>query len=147
MTVIAWDGKTLAADRRGRMEYNHIFEKMKLLRVDDCLVGFSGETALGGAMEKWLRDGRNPETYPKGAGPNNCMLIVHPSGLIEQFEGLAFPIKIEGTQHAIGSGHAYARAAMFLGHDAIRAVDVACQFDSSCGNGIDSMTFSDGDAA
>jgi hypothetical protein len=40
---------------------------------------------------------------------------------------------------AFGSGRDYAEAAMFLGCDAKRAVEVACQFQTDCGNGIDTL--------
>ncbi len=41
---------------------------------------------------------------------------------------------------AIGSGRDYALAAMYLGHDARRAVEVASALDNGCGNGIDVLT-------
>lgn len=141
MTVIAWDGKTLAADKRmtaGGM----ISTVRKLDRVGDCLVGYCGSGMRIGEFRAWLLAGRDPATYPPNPDEDSLfMLVVHRSGLIERFERRPYPLVIEDAMHAEGSGRDFAVAAMHLGCTAEQAVAVACLFAPSCGNGIDTLTF------
>jgi ATP-dependent protease HslVU (ClpYQ) peptidase subunit len=46
---------------------------------------------------------------------------------------------VEDPFIAFGAGRDYAMAAMHLGCDAHRAVEVACVFDTGCGMGIDTL--------
>ncbi len=55
----------------------------------------------------------------------------------------AYPELHEDKFNALGAGRDYALAAMYLGFDASRAVEVACALDVNCGNGIDVLTLED----
>lgn len=46
---------------------------------------------------------------------------------------------IEEPRCCWGSGRDFAEAVLHLGHDARKAVEVACHFQTDCGNGIDSL--------
>lgn len=140
MTVIAWDGTTLAADKRatgGAMAST----VTKIHRLPDGLVAFSGGGAHASELLNWFYGARNPDTYPRrndddGAGS----LMVNLDGVVFMYSsGSPFPERIEDPFFARGSGRDYAMAAMHLGCDARRAVEVACAFDVYCGNGIDTM--------
>lgn len=137
MTVIAWDGKTLAADKRATG--SHVYTVSKLFRSGEYIVGCSGEADQVGAFRAWFDDGRDPATYPKNDDRKLFMLAVHVSGRIERYETTAWPITVESRFCAMGSGQPYAMAAMHLGCDAMRAVLVACEFDEGCGNGVDTL--------
>jgi ATP-dependent protease HslVU (ClpYQ) peptidase subunit len=141
MTVVVWDGTTLAADRRCR-HIDFIYKVSKLSRVNGCLVGIAGNAASAGAFLKWFSDGADPSDYPIAKDSNfPWALVVRPSGVVERYENTGFPIVVEEKQHAVGSGYAFAMAAMHLGRDAAGAVEVASHFDASCGNGVDTLTF------
>lgn len=56
-----------------------------------------------------------------------------------RYEKVPYPARVEDKFTATGCGRDYALAAMFLGHDARAAVEVACALDAHCGNGIDTL--------
>lgn len=145
MTVVAWDGKTLAADKRG-IAGGLPFTVTKLFRAADRLIGFSGNADRMGQLRNWFESGMDPEKYPQidKDAPAWCMAIRR-NGTIERYEASPYPIIVEEKQHAMGNGRDYALAAMHLGCDAARAVEVACHFDANCGNGVDTLVFDSGD--
>lgn len=141
MTVVAWDGRTLAADKRMSIGC-HVVTVRKIYRSGDSLVAFTGTAKHVGALLAWFADGAKPEAYPKFDKDESCgMTVVHRNGMIQRYEDSGYPIGIEDRQFANGSGGDYARAAMHLGCSAVEAVEVACRFDENCGNGIDVLQF------
>lgn len=143
MTVIAWDGKTLAADRRA-VQGGFCFASTKIFRVNDFLVGFSGNASRGGEYLAWLREGGDPKKFPENKDENDCfvwLLVIRADGTIEKYENSGYPIIVDEKHFALGSGQDFATAAMYLGFDAVKAVEVASRFDEGCGNGIDTLTF------
>lgn len=142
MTVVVWDGVTLAADKRGNAGFT--YRVTKIMRQGSCLVGISGHLGHGKAVLAWLAKGRDPANYPAAEKDDRsyCM-VIHSDGLIERFEGSGYPIAVEGNTHAIGSGRDFALAALYLGCDARRAVEVACALHADCGDGIDTLSFTD----
>lgn len=144
MTVIAWDGKTLAADKR-MTSYDCPTTVTKIARaVTGELLAVSGSAAVGLALINWYEQGRIRESYPSnsdGSGDSFAnMLVIYPGGTVMRYESTAFPIQITEPFCAMGSGRDYALAAMHLGHDSRKAVEVACVFDVGCGNGVDVLT-------
>lgn len=141
MTVIAWDGKTLAADKRGTVA-GMAYTVTKIHRLPDGLVAFSGGGAHASELLNWFFGARDPATYPRcdddgGAGA----LHINMDGSLFMYSAAnPFPERIESPFFARGSGRDYAMAALHLGHDARRAVEVACALDICCGNGIDELT-------
>lgn len=140
MTVIAWDGKTLAADRAAtNCGYRRTLTK--IFRVPGGMVGFAGDGSRAMALLEWFRNGRHPAAYPdfqRGDDAVGCIFIG------ERGENLGYLHTPHPEIHldsfdAIGSGRDYALAAMHLGCDARRAVEVACALDNGCGNGIDTL--------
>lgn len=141
MTVIAWDGKTLAADKRADMGGHHN-TTTKIHRVNDTLVAFCGTAAIGREMVEWVKRGADPGTFPAAQrDPDKCcgLLVIHADGALRKYEETPYPILFEQRQFAMGSGRDYARAAMHLGKTAAEAVAVACEFDPGCGNGVDTL--------
>lgn len=143
MTVIAWDGKTLAADKRACLG-TAIGVTTKIHRVDDYLVGIAGDASYGRTMLAWLQDGRKPDKFPASQADRDKfarVMAIWPGGEVWIYEDTPHPFRLEGRYAAIGSGRDFAMAAMHLGHDAERAVLVACALDSNCGNGVDRLHF------
>lgn len=139
MTVIAWDGKTLAADKRacyGGM----ICTVTKIFRVGDLLVGGSGELPYVLAMIEWVRQGRQLEAFPNAQRSKDDwqpLLVIEADGSPSLYERTPYPVRYEHQAIAIGSGREYARAILHIGRSAREAVQVTCDLESSCGNGID----------
>lgn len=143
MTVIAWDGKTLAADKRSSFGGMHA-TVTKLYRINGSLVGCAGGSAQNAEMRVWFSAGCDAKLFPEPQRDSDkcvSMLVVSPDGVLRQYENSPHPFIVENKLWAIGSGRDFALAAMHLGLPADRAVEVACALDCTCGNGIDTLTF------
>ena len=143
MTCIAFDGVTLAADKRACYGTT-ITTVTKIRRIGDLLVGGAGESSFIGAMLDWIEKGRDPATLPKTQADKDDwqpVLVIEADGTTSLYERTAHPIRHEQQHIAIGSGREYAMAAMYLGCTAKDAVAVAIALDSTCGNGIDTLEY------
>jgi ATP-dependent protease HslVU (ClpYQ) peptidase subunit len=140
MTVIAWDGKTLAADKQCT-NAGHPYTVTKIHRVPGGMVGFTGNGAHAQALLQWFKDGADPAKWPSKTGDTSGVLFIADSGEARGYSGEDGPhyIVYESPFVAFGAGRDYALAAMHLGHDARKAVEVACALDTSCGMGIDTL--------
>lgn len=139
MTCIAWDGKTLAADKRACWD-GLINTTTKIHRIDGLLIGGSGESSFIGAMIEWIRAGRDHEKFPKSQSDKDDwqpILVVERDGTTAIYERTPYPVRFEQSHIAIGSGREFARAALHLGKTAREAVECAIALDSRCGNGVD----------
>ncbi|MES2148609.1 MAG: hypothetical protein V4508_02340 [Pseudomonadota bacterium] len=145
MTVIAWDGKTLAADKRATSVGNPA-TTTKIFRLKNgCLVGMCGDADAGRVLIDWFEVGAHPSTFPDNRDSDNrcrvVLLIITPDRKVHQLQRTHRLVTFEDKFTAIGSGRDYALAAMHLGFDALKAVEVACALDVDCGNGIDLLEF------
>lgn len=142
MTVIAWDGKTLAADKRAVLAGFKGGTVTKIHRWDGGLCAFAGDFDIGMQMVEWVRGGADPDKFPKRQADEGAasFLVICNDGTTYRYERAPVPLPFENVQQAMGSGRDYALAAMYLGFDARRAVEVACALDNGCGNGIDTLT-------
>ena len=142
MTCIAWDGKTLAADRAATNSgYRRTLTK--IFRVPGGIVGFAGDGSRAMALLEWFKAGRMPAEYPAfqhDAETAVGSIFIGNGGESLTYLHTPYPEVRLDRFDAIGSGRDYALAAMYLGHDARRAVEVACALDNGCGNGIDTLT-------
>ena len=140
MTVVAWDGRTLAADKASNFS-GFLATATKIYRLP-CggLVGFAGDADKAMMMLEWFKRGRQIEEFPEcnKTDPTSC-LFISSDGTVYRYDGLPRTMLIENHFYAMGCGRDYALAAMHLGYDARRAVEVACALDANCGVGIDSL--------
>jgi 20S proteasome alpha/beta subunit len=144
MTVIAWDGETLAADKR--CVSNGVPSTMtKIFAISPgMMAGISGDAAYGMALVQWLMRGAKDSDFPKK--PRNdthaiVMVVTRGEQGCRIYENSPLSIRIEDKHHAIGSGRDFALAAMKLGYGAVRGVELAGELDINCGNGIDVLRF------
>lgn len=141
MTVIAWDGKVLAADRLA--ESVGLARTMTKIRrtSSGALIGAAGRTSYCVAVMAWYEAGADPDKYPKTQDSDDFadMVVIETCGRVLKYERCSAPMHFEDKTFAMGSGRDYAMAAMYLGCDAIKAVEVACAHDVSCGNGYDAL--------
>lgn len=145
MTVIAFDGKTLAADKRAeRAGAGHAIVT-KVFKINGCLVAIAGSYDVGMQLVRWFQNGCIDEEFPPIQAEDNDaqLLVITPERRITHYERTTAPLIFEQEKTAMGSGRDYALAAMHLGCDARKAVEVACCFDVFCGNGVDSISFDD----
>lgn len=142
MSVIVWDGLTLAADRRV-VEGSSIATTRKITTCAKGLLGYSGPIDLGEELQHWFIYSGKPHNFPDSVRKTDhwpVLLVITSKRQIQVYEQTPFPLVIYDSFYAIGSGAPYALAALYLGQDATSAVEVASHFDCRCGNGIDTLT-------
>lgn len=140
MTVIAWDGRTLAADKMScSVGFGYVVTKLHRLH-DGSLAAFAGDGDHAMALLAWLNSKRDITEYPPAQKDNDTSaFVVTPDGRCWSYGKTPFPQQIEDRFYAMGHGRDFALAAMHLGKSAREAVEVACALDVFCGNGVDVM--------
>lgn len=143
MTVIAWDGKTLAADKlvcfgvtKGTVT--------KIHRHGDFLLGVTGNLSMGMEMLEWFKAGAIPKDFPEGnrnPDTGSGLVLVKPDNTVWKYESTPHPFKVEGAFCAFGSGDESAMVAMECGCNARMAVEVTIKYNTGCGNGVDTLEF------
>lgn len=144
MTVIAWDGKTLAADKQMGGDFPRRVTKLRRTKEGE-LLGVAGWMNRGLWLMDWWEAGGGQQFFPAFQADKDkaCeLMIVRRDGSLWIVDDVPVPFRIEEPFHAIGSGRDFAAAAMHLGHGARRAVEVACQLCGYCGQGIDTLELS-----
>lgn len=140
MTIIAWDGVSLAADKAATcVGYSRTVTK--IFTVPDGIVGLAGDGDRAMELLNWFKTGMDLNKYPKDLGDTNTSaMFVKNNGTCWSYGKLPYPQLCEDKFDAMGAGRDYALAAMYLGKSAREAVEVACALDVTCGNGIDVLT-------
>jgi ATP-dependent protease HslVU (ClpYQ) peptidase subunit len=116
----------------------------KIRKINNHLVGVAGSASGSATLMNWLENGADEAKWPDIQKDKDrwCdMLVITPERKIMKYEQEPIPFEIEETRYAIGSGKDCALAAMVMGADAVRAVEVASIVEHGCGNGIDTITF------
>jgi len=136
MTIVAFDGKTIAAD--GLASDGGIVaskDVQKLAVVDNCVIGSGGCHWSALKFIDWWKKGK-VDPYPV-LDEAFCALVVHSDGNAELY-GCKFDVGIPLGQrpYVIGCGRDIARGAMAMGADAKRAVEICCELDTACGGDI-----------
>lgn len=141
MTVICWDGTTLAADKRA-VNSGLVRTTTKIFRVGDKLCGVAGDFAQGLAMVAWAEGGFKLDEFPESQRDKDewATFVVIEDGKVLVYERGSHPLRFEDKHFAAGSGRDFALAAMHCGKTAAEAVEIACLFENGCGNGVDTLT-------
>ena len=140
MTTIAWDGRTLSADRQATVG-NAVYMANKLHRHDGWLIAYCGDSDAGEEMLAWFRAGAKPEDFPEQQRKDDrfAPLLAIRAGEIRLYERTPHPVRYPPQKFAMGSGRDFALAAMHCGCSAAEAVEVAALFDPGTGFGVDAM--------
>jgi hypothetical protein len=149
MTIIAWDGKTLAADKLACGSFKHNVTKITRESVfyeyrRTVLVGAAGPLDAASDLISWFIKDRTIDKFPQMQRSENdwaSLLVIMDNGWIHRYDRSPISIKIPPQRYAMGSGCDFAMAAMYLGKTAEEAVKVACELDPSCGGGVDTLSF------
>lgn len=149
MTVIAFDGLTVAADRldgAGSMRYRRPSTKLVYSEKLDVLFGLTGEAAFFAPLINWYENGKNSDDFPfNDSGRNNdpAVFLVFRRSLVdgqhEEYRFFRRCPQIIDEPDAWGSGAEYAIGAMDAGLCARDAVIIAAGRDKNSGNGV--LTF------
>lgn len=145
MTVIAYDGLTVAADKQAS-DHDFMTTVTKLRRHGDEVLAFVGNADAGLAMMAWYMSERDPASFPnKGLSDDSTawLYVFRRGANVQCYQRMPVPIIFEDPIFACGSGRAAAMAALVAGVDARRAIEITCQVLEGCGRGIDVMELSD----
>lgn len=141
MSVVAWDGKTLAADCQAT---NHGFKwkSPKIFRLESGEVAaFTGQPDTGLLMLEWYRNGRKREEWPDSQTNDSWsrLIVAHLDKSVTVFEQFGFMQNFKDAPYmAWGAGRDFALGALAKGATAEEAVEIANQFSDSCGFGVES---------
>jgi len=144
VTVIAWDGKTLSADKQATTcDMQITVTKIKKIN-DGSIVAWTGTHEQGIVLAKWYEDGSDPKKYPEFQKTDDwtCLIVAKNINNVFVYHKLPIGQRVEDDFVAWGSGRDYAMAVMEMGGDSEKAVLVASKFDVNCGNGVDSFVVS-----
>lgn len=142
MSIVAWDGKSLAADKQAtNTGLRHLTTKLR--RGNQCrlVFAYTGDQDSAEGMVKWFEDGAEADKFPAYQNDKErwARLIVASDGGLVLYERTPHPIPVLDPFMAWGAGRDYAMGAMACGKTAREAVEIAMRFDISCGLGIDEI--------
>lgn len=141
MTVIAYDGRTLAADKRATCSGLAV-TATKIRRLESGeVMAYTGDQDTGEILMQWYECGADPLLWPTAqqSSKNWTRLIVADADGCKFFEQRHIAIAVEDAFAAWGSGRDFAIAALHCGKSAREAVEVASAYCITCGNGVDSF--------
>lgn len=140
MSVIAWDGKYLAADKQSTCgNVRGVTTKIRRLDNGD-IVGWTGKLEHGLLLSEWYANGARRDEWPEFQSEEDwCRLIVsNPAGVFE-YEQKPVAQRVEDSFMAWGDGRSIALGALAMGASAAQAVEIANRFSIYCGCGVDVM--------
>ena len=141
MTTIVWDGKTLAADKQAT--FDGLKRKVtKIRKIKGHLIFSAGIFGISKELEHWWESGADPKEYPEVQKTDkwNFFYVITPDRKIFCYEQQPYPFQLEEKIIVCGCGRDYALGAMYMGADAVKAVEAACKYDIYSGCGIDTLT-------
>lgn len=147
MSVIAYDSRVIAADKRA-LSNGTIFTCTKLIYDEPNHSFYAGNGCLDSFMTMvyWYEHGHKIEEWPSSQSTDDwCELIVIERGEMKIYQRQPHHFTHSDTIQAFGSGKDIAIGAMEMGADAIRAAEIACLRDSGCGCGIDAYVIATGE--
>ena len=140
MTTIVCDRKTMVADKRASGDT--LFLTTKIFRINNSLIGFSGNIEQALRFMEWRR---SPDTKPCFDGGFQCEVIeLSACGALTWWGAEMVGIKIENDHYAIGSGSQFALGAMAMGASPAKAIKIAARWDGATGSEIQTMTLKAG---
>jgi hypothetical protein len=138
VTTIAWDGKTLAADRQANCNGSRR-SIHKILNCGQFWYGGCGQLDDIQRVAKWLADAEQPPPVFEDAGLYGIAVRKDTAqAFFVEGKTVCFSQILDRVM-ATGSGGEYARAAMELGKTAAQAIAFAARFDIGTGLGVDSV--------
>ncbi|HBG30680.1 MAG TPA: hypothetical protein DDW98_08645 [Gammaproteobacteria bacterium] len=149
MTTIAWDGKTLAADRCSwsggiRREVRKVF-KINAKDRGPLLVAFSGTGAYCLRVLEWMKgEGERPnpsDWWDRDTICNACAVAIDSDRRVWLLGNDLHWQRMYEDKFANGAGHEIAWGALEAGATAVRAIEIAMKRSDFAGLGVDSVEF------
>ncbi len=140
MTTIAWDGKSLAADRQATSGGGGIRRvgEPKVRHVGRYIYGGMGSMDDVEQIFEWLRNGGGDPRPRLEEGGSYGLAVDVGTGIAYFVEGKTpHLLPVHEKVAAAGSGRDYALAALVLGKTAKQAIELAIKLDVFTGIGVD----------
>ena len=146
MTCIAWDGKTLAADKAYEFYDFSARIESKIIKINSTH-GLEGWAVGAGTASNvvgfcdWVNSGANLQDYSnyiRSDNGNFSALIISKSGDATLYCNAPHGVKVKAP-FALGTGMDFALAAMYLGKTAEEAVQVAAELAVGVSKEYDSV--------
>lgn len=137
MTTVAADLKEgiMVSDSQVTVEHKGFaYPAVKIVKKGGLLIGAAGHGGDCTRFMKWAA-GKFQDKEPKweeqaGLEDSVVGIVLKDDGIYIWSQGDPEPERIEAEQFAVGSGGKAARAAMVMGADVVKAVEIACQVDA-----------------
>ena len=145
MTVIAYDGRYVAADRLISNEGGMVKHCSKLTVFEGAVLTTCGAADHGAMLEVWFKEGCKPEQFPAPIpGSKDAYLYVFKwKAPVMCFQCYPAPVVFDVDYYACGSGNEVAHTILHLGHSAEYAAKIACELNIFCGGGVDVIDLKD----
>ena len=143
MTIIVYDGKTLAIDNAAVKDgIKTPIIKSWTTMAGEVLTGI-GNAAQIALMRDWYTAGASPDAFPASQRDGNpwCDFIVCNSQGLKRYEKTPAAIDHAHFPCAFGMGKDVALGAMAAGATAERAAQIVEHFVPDCGHGINTITW------
>lgn len=146
MTTIAWDGRTLAADKGAWSGGLHqAARKVHRVTAPDgrrFLVAFAGDVAFCAEVLRWMR-GKGGQPGPCLADDLNrdCAVVIDEKLHIWRLSSRLIWVPCEGRVHSSGAGQEVALGALMAGAGAIKAIRITMAVSDYAARGVDWVRF------
>lgn len=146
MTTIAWDGRTLAADRGAWSNGLHqpIRKVHRLISLDGrvFLVAFAGDGAFCADVLRWMRH----EAPPPGPcldedKTRDCAVVIDDRRRVWRLNSRLIYMQHRSGVHVHGAGQEVALGALMAGADAIKAIRITMAVSDYAARGVDWVRF------
>ena len=138
MSVVVWDGRTLAADRQMTNCGLRAKTSKMVVTADGTVFAWTGENQHGVALVQWYLGGEIKADYPEFQKKESwTRLIVADADGCRFFENEPYAMTVHDKFAAWGSGRDFAYGALEMGADARRAVEVTITHSVECGFGVE----------
>ena len=137
MTVIAWDGRTIAADSLANdAGLKRVVNK--LLRVNDGVIAVTGAMDQGLELQAWFEAGADPAKWPEFQKKDDWTRLIRATREgCWWYARTPYPQRVIAPFTAFGSGRDFAIAAMHMGKSAKEGVELACELTTECMGPVD----------
>lgn len=139
MTVIAWDGHVLAADKQAT--YGDTKRTTtKIFRVNDSeVIALCGSIGAALVLLDWYKSGAQKESWPQQLQDSDdwAQLIIAAANGVRFYDRRPYFQMLEDPFMAWGLGNEFALGALSMGASAIQAVEIASKWCEGCGMGVD----------
>ena len=145
MSVVVWDGQSLAADRACIVN-GSMHTQQKIFQCEHKVVAFVGTHENGLGLLEWVRKGSHEAQWPIGQTTEEWTVLIvadpfDPKSIYyyERLPIKQYPDCSVRNFFAWGAGKDYALGALSMGASAAAAVTIASEFSIHCGFGVDTF--------